>query len=80
MWYFAWILGAGLASTVAILNGMWFEAREQNRIEKENQRYVRDVEVAGSNPVSPTTSVVTKKPGRQQSSGFFCAWRPGNCQ
>ena len=38
MWYFAWILGAGLASTVAILNGMWFEAREQNRIEKENRR------------------------------------------
>ncbi len=28
MWYFAWILGVGLASTVAILNGMWFEARE----------------------------------------------------
>ncbi|WP_286069123.1 cytochrome bd-I oxidase subunit CydX [Stenotrophomonas sp. 57] len=38
MWYFAWILGAGLASTVAILNGMWFEAREQNRVEKENRR------------------------------------------
>jgi len=38
MWYFAWILGAGLASTVAILNGMWFEAREQNRIENENRR------------------------------------------
>ena len=34
---FAWILGAGLASVVAILNGMWFEAREQNRIEKENR-------------------------------------------
>lgn len=31
MWYFAWILGTGLASTVAILNGMWFEAREQSR-------------------------------------------------
>lgn len=30
MWYFAWILGAGLACTVAILNGMWFEAREAN--------------------------------------------------
>lgn len=30
MWYFAWILGAGLASVVAILNGMWFEAREDN--------------------------------------------------
>ena len=31
MWYFAWILGAGLASTVAILNGMWFEAREAHK-------------------------------------------------
>ncbi|MCW0386190.1 cytochrome bd-I oxidase subunit CydX [Xanthomonas sacchari] len=30
MWYFAWILGVGLASTAAILNGMWFEARERN--------------------------------------------------
>ena len=33
MWYFAWILGAGLACTVAILNGMWFEAREANKID-----------------------------------------------
>jgi len=33
MWYFAWILGAGLASTVAILNGMWFEAREARKSE-----------------------------------------------
>ncbi|HEX7991258.1 MULTISPECIES: cytochrome bd-I oxidase subunit CydX [unclassified Stenotrophomonas] len=33
MWYFAWILGAGLAATVAILNGMWFEAREANKID-----------------------------------------------
>ncbi|NIJ68372.1 cytochrome bd-I oxidase subunit CydX [Xanthomonas sp. 60] len=31
MWYFAWILGTGLASVVAILNGMWFEAREAQR-------------------------------------------------
>ncbi len=30
MWYFAWILGTGLASLAAILNGMWFEAREQD--------------------------------------------------
>ncbi len=30
MWYFAWILGTGLASLAAILNGMWFEMREQN--------------------------------------------------
>ncbi|WP_164275621.1 cytochrome bd-I oxidase subunit CydX [Stenotrophomonas sp. B1-1] len=38
MWYFAWILGTGLASTVAILNGMWFESREENRLEQENRR------------------------------------------
>ncbi|WP_017173467.1 cytochrome bd-I oxidase subunit CydX, partial [Xanthomonas phaseoli] len=26
MWYFAWILGTGLAALAAVLNGMWFEA------------------------------------------------------
>ena len=31
MWYFAWILGIGLAASFAILNGMWFEVREQRR-------------------------------------------------
>lgn len=25
MWYFAWILGVGLACSFAILNAMWFE-------------------------------------------------------
>ncbi len=25
MWYFAWILGVGLAVSLGILNGMWFE-------------------------------------------------------
>jgi len=25
MWYFSWILGAGLACTFAILNALWFE-------------------------------------------------------
>lgn len=25
MWYFAWILGLGLAASFAILNAMWFE-------------------------------------------------------
>lgn len=30
MWYFAWILGVGLAASFAILNGMWFEIREQD--------------------------------------------------
>lgn len=29
MWYFSWILGVGLAAMFAILNGMWFEMREQ---------------------------------------------------
>ncbi|AHY58436.1 MULTISPECIES: cytochrome bd-I oxidase subunit CydX [Stenotrophomonas] len=37
MWYFAWILGAGLASVVAILNGMWFEARETSRLDNEQR-------------------------------------------
>ncbi|CAD7733629.1 hypothetical protein LMG31886_19370 [Xanthomonas hydrangeae] len=31
MWYFAWILGTGLAALAAVLNGMWFEARESER-------------------------------------------------
>lgn len=26
MWYFAWVLGLGLAISVGILNGLWFEA------------------------------------------------------
>lgn len=38
MWYFAWILGTGLASVVAILNGMWFEARESGRIDEGDRR------------------------------------------
>ncbi len=25
MWYFAWILGLGLACTAAIMNAMWYE-------------------------------------------------------
>lgn len=25
MWYFTWILGAGLACAFAILNALWFE-------------------------------------------------------
>lgn len=27
MWYFAWILGLGLACTFAILNAMWLEVQ-----------------------------------------------------
>jgi cytochrome bd-I ubiquinol oxidase subunit X len=25
MWYFAWILGIGLACALAVINAMWFE-------------------------------------------------------
>lgn len=28
MWYFAWVLGLGLACTFAVLNAMWLEHRE----------------------------------------------------
>ena len=28
MWYFAWILGVGLACALAIINGLWYELRE----------------------------------------------------
>lgn len=30
MWYFAWVLGLGLASSFAVLNAMWFEIRERS--------------------------------------------------
>ncbi|MBB3276745.1 MULTISPECIES: cytochrome bd-I oxidase subunit CydX [Pseudoxanthomonas] len=31
MWYFSWILGAGLAASFAILNGMWYEMRDTDK-------------------------------------------------
>jgi len=30
MWYFAWILGLGLALAFGILNALWFELRERD--------------------------------------------------
>ncbi|WP_081871351.1 cytochrome bd-I oxidase subunit CydX [Parvularcula oceani] len=27
MWYFAWVLGLGLAAAVGIMNAMWFELK-----------------------------------------------------
>lgn len=27
MWYFAWVLGLGLAAAVGILHALWFELR-----------------------------------------------------
>lgn len=29
MWYFSWILGTGLACTLAILNALWYELRQE---------------------------------------------------
>jgi cyd operon protein YbgT len=53
MWYFAWILGLGLAMTFGILNAIWFEIRE---IERERQP------VPGSaGPDSPDLSPVYRK-------------------
>jgi cytochrome bd-I ubiquinol oxidase subunit X len=30
MWYFAWVLGLGLACTFAILNAMWLELEQDD--------------------------------------------------
>ena len=35
MWYFSWILGTGLACTLAIINALWFELRASD---EENGR------------------------------------------
>jgi cytochrome bd-I ubiquinol oxidase subunit X len=31
MWYFAWVLGTGLALAFGVLNAMWYEMRENAR-------------------------------------------------
>lgn len=31
MWYFSWILGTGLACTLAVLNAMWLEVEEKDK-------------------------------------------------
>jgi cyd operon protein YbgT len=28
MWYFSWVLGLGFAVTLAVLNAMWLESRD----------------------------------------------------
>ena len=35
MWYFSWILGAGLAASFAILNGMWYEMGGDDRADND---------------------------------------------
>ena len=31
MWYFAWILGLGVAVLFAVVNAMWLESKEDER-------------------------------------------------
>lgn len=37
MWYFAWILGLGLAAAVGILNALWYELRTVRESEDVQQ-------------------------------------------
>lgn len=34
MWYFSWVLGLGFAVTLAVLNAIWLEQREEERVKK----------------------------------------------
>jgi cyd operon protein YbgT len=34
MWYFAWVLGLGLACSFAVLNALWFEL-DRHQTDKE---------------------------------------------
>jgi cyd operon protein YbgT len=36
MWYFTWVLGLGLAVTLGILNGIWFEFQTDDDPESED--------------------------------------------
>ncbi len=38
MWYFSWILGLGLALTFGVLNALWYELRESQRIDAIENR------------------------------------------
>lgn len=38
MWYFAWILGLPLAAIFAVMNAMWLEMKEDQRIINEGVR------------------------------------------
>lgn len=35
MWYFAWILGLPVAAFFAVLNAMWFEMQEEDRVKQQ---------------------------------------------
>jgi cyd operon protein YbgT len=35
VWYFSWILGLGLALCFGVLNAIWYDVLEQQRIERD---------------------------------------------
>lgn len=35
MWYFSWVLGLGFAVTLAVLNAMWLEERDNRQSRQE---------------------------------------------
>ncbi|HEV2572038.1 cytochrome bd-I oxidase subunit CydX [Methylocella sp. CPCC 101449] len=37
MWYFAWVLGLGLAASVGILNALWYELRMVRETPEDEQ-------------------------------------------
>lgn len=37
MWYFAWVLGLGLACAFAILNAMWYEVRASDEAYRDGE-------------------------------------------
>jgi cyd operon protein YbgT len=59
MWYFAWILGVGLALSAAIINVMWLEANYAFGRRKEDETRERFVaasaqaELAKKRPLKP---------------------------
>jgi cyd operon protein YbgT len=36
MWYFAWVLGVGLACSFGVLNALWFELNEKDNIKNSH--------------------------------------------
>jgi len=37
MWYFAWLLGLPLAAVFAVMNAMWLEMKEDQRVINEGE-------------------------------------------
>lgn len=37
MWYFAWILGLPLAAIFAVMNAMWLEMKEDEKLVREGE-------------------------------------------